>query len=457
MEYRLTMKLNSNCLLMEDSSGRSLCFDKAGFILQMRESLRLELQKEIKGIVQHEEQVVHKNLIKYSSLEKYDGEVYLVRNDDMLREFSQLVTVDLKEACRILLMILDIMQLYHQQGITLGGVSMGQLKKNEAGEVFLQDPPVMNHLSKSLEPLYRIDLPREVIKHQNWSEKSDVFSWGELAYRLFCEEDAFFADTPEDRINKIVQNNIIVPVDIQPKLSAELSQLIVDCLSQTPEERPSVDILINKITRMLNEGTYQVSDEEANSYADKARSNIKKFLLMERFQIWFRKYGFITCAITGVIIVIVAISFFAKAKRTITVNTPPRQVVDYYFQGIETLNTLLLDEALYKVKKDKSLEDMITNLFVLNKAQQGMSYSAQDFITASFPELKTDLLEESSSRVKYRTNYTLKIIMVRQIRYIQRTVELTVQPVKKIWQITDIKVIKDKNWEENIPEPTLNP
>jgi serine/threonine protein kinase len=457
MEYRFKKELNPNCLLMENQSGQSVIFDKAGLVMQMRESLRMEQQKELKAIIQKEEPVTHKNLLKYSSLEKYDGELYLVRDDDKVRELSRVVTIGLEEACRVLVTILEIMRVYHQQGVSLGGLSLGQLKKNGPGEIYLQDPPVMNHLNKSLEPLYRIDLPREVIKGQSWSEASDVFSWGELAYRLLCGEDAFLSETPEERIGKIIQTNIIAPKDVQPKLSAELNQLVIDCLNRLPEERPMVADLIEKMSLMLKEGSYRVSDQAAREYSNKAISNVKKYVMMERFQIWFRKYGVVTCVAVGLVLLFVTVTIFTKSKRTLTINTPSWKVVDYYYQGIQTLNTLLLDETLYKVKKSNSLADIITNLFVLNKVQQGMTYSSKDFITTSFPELKIELLEQHKTLAKYRAIFTLKITLERQIRYIQRTEEMTLRPVNKIWRITDIKVIKDKQWEEPNPTPSASP
>ncbi len=455
MEYRFIKEFNPDCLLMKSQSGQNICFDKAGLAVQMRESLRLELQKELKTIVQKEEPISHPNLIKYSSLEKYEGELYLVRDDDQPGEFFQVVTADIEEACRILLIILEIMQAYHRQGISMGGLSLGQLKKNSAGGFFLQDPPVMNRINKLLEPLYRIDLPREVIRGQIWSEASDVFSWGELAYRLLCGEDAFLAETPEERIKKIIQTNIIAPKDIQPKLNPELSRLVAGCLNRLPEERPKVSDLIIIILQMLNDGNCRVSDSEAMEYAEKAHSNVKKYVRMERFQAWFRKYGVITCIATGLVILFATVTILTKSKHTLTIDTSPREVVDYYFQSMGTLNNLLLDEIVYRVKDEDSFKGIITNLYIMNKVQQGMSYTIKNFITVSYPELKIESLKQTKTQAKYRAIFTLKIINQKQIRYIQRNEVLTLQPVNKVWRITNIEVVKNKQWEE--PNPAAQP
>jgi serine/threonine protein kinase len=446
MKHRLKKRWNEACLEMEDLSGQTVYFDKAGFLLQLRDSLRLELQKELKKVIMQERTIRHENLIKYTALEKYEGDLYLVRDDNHAEIFPMAIS-GLEEACRILLKILEIVGIYHEQGILLKGLSMGQLKQDSNGDFRLQDPLVMNFLSHSLEHIYRIDLPPEVIRGQDWSESSDIFSWGELAYQLLGGEDPFKANSPEERVEKIIKTNVIHLRDLQPKISQRLSQIIMDCLSPVPQKRPTVPGLIEQLTVMISEGNYQVSDQTAEAYTEKARNNRKKYQRVMDFQLWFKKYR-VPIYISLAIVLFIGIVLGTRQKSVLKVNTSPRTVVDYYYRGIKTLDPMLVNETLYKVNKKVSFDDMVVNLYVLSKGRQYMNRTNQDTVIVSFPEFKMMQLTRNKNSTSYRTDYTLKIYTTNQINCIQRTEELTLNPIRKIWRITNIRVIREKRWTE---------
>lgn len=454
MEYRLKQVLTEDCLAMEDSSGRTVYFDKAGFVIQLRDNLRLELQKELKTIMKAEETIRHENLIKYTALEKYEGEVYLVREDSHSKEISSLITTDLESAYRVVLKVLEIIQSYHEQGIPLKGLSLGQVKQDRNGDFRLQDPLVMNCLSNSLESIYRIDLPPEVIRGRNWNESSDIFSWGRLAYWLFGGDDPFRAKSPEDRVEKIMKSNVIQLKDLQPKLDQRLSRSIMDCLDPLPQKRPTTEGLIKQLTVMMDEGSYQVSDQAAEAYTEKARNNRKKYQFIEGFQLWFKKYR-IPVYISLAIVLFLALILSTRQKSILNVHTTPGAVVDYYYQGIKTLDPTLVNETLYKVKKEASFDEMVVNLYVLSRGRQYMSRSTQDTIIVSFPELKIAKLTQNTVSSSYRAEYTLKIHSINKINYIQRTEELTLKPIRKIWRITGIRVIREKRWTEETESSPL--
>lgn len=375
MEYRFIQALNAECLMMENQSGQVVYFDKVDFVIQLRDNLRLEFQKELKGVIQKEAALNHQNLIKYIALEKYQGELYLIRVDPQIEEISPKLPVSLEETCRNLLLVLGIMRCYHQQGITLGGLSPGQLKQDRDGKFLLQDPPVLNYLNQSLGHQYRIDIPFEVIRGRSWSEAADVFTWGALAYRLLGGADPFKANSPEDRVEKVVKANVIHLKDLQHKLSWQLSQLIMDCLNPSPNKRPTITGLIEQLILMINGGGYQVSDQAAERYAEKARLNRKKYELLEHFQLWFKKYQAGIYVSLGIVFLLLIMILSGRNKSVVTVNTPPGKVVNYYFQGIQKLDPTLVDETLYRVKQQKSFEETVVNLYVFNRGRQYMDRS----------------------------------------------------------------------------------
>jgi hypothetical protein len=449
MEYRLKQALRDDCLEMEDSAGQTVYFDKAGFGTQIRDSLRLEFQKELRDVVKAEEAIRHENLIKYIALEKYEGEIYWVRKDSPSQVISPLIPDNLESSCRVLLILLEIIQTYHSQGISLKGLSLGQIKQDQNGDFRLQDPLVINYLSDSLGPDYRVDIPLEVIRGQAWNESSDVFSWGQLAYRLLAGEDPFSAVSPEDRVEKIMRAKILDLRDFQPKLAPRLSRSIMDCLNPSPQKRPAIQGLIELFTEMINGGSYQVSGQEAENYAQKALNNRKKYQWGETYRIWFKKYQ-IPVFVALITVLIIGLIFSTRHRSVLTTKTFPRTVVDYYYQGVRNLDSTLINDTLYRVSKKASMDHMVVNLYISNRTRQYMTHTAQNTINITFPEFKITPLTQNKLFQRFRAEYRLRIDTIDRVTYIQRSEELTLRLVNKVWRITEIQVIKKKQWEEKV-------
>lgn len=455
MEYRLKKTLNPECLAIEDSSGQTLYFDKAGFVIQLRDNLRLGLQKELKAVIRSEDSIRHENLIQYTAMDKFDGEIYLIRKDGPSHEISPWTPDGLEASCRVLLTILRIIKHYHEQGIPLKGLSLGQLKQDQNGDFRLQDPPVMNYLSSSLESVYRIDLPPEVIRGGHWNESSDIFSWGQLAYRLLGGEDPFSAKTSEERIDKIMKAGMLDLRDLQPKINPQLSQSVMDCLNPLPQKRPTIGTLIEQLQWMIAEGSCQISDEAAENYTEKARKNRIQYHFSQNVKRWYKKYK-VPVYVSLAILLFLGLILATRPKGVLTVNTPPRMVVDYYYHGIQTLNPPLVGETLHKVNKQASFDELVINLYVSNRTRQYVSQTAQDTITVSFPKLKITRLSHGTLMNRFQADYLLKIDSINEIINIKRTEELTVKPIRKIWRITNIRVIREKRWTEKV-EPSPPP
>lgn len=452
MKYQLIKELSPDSLLMESEEGERVVFDLVSFPVMPRETYRLELQKELQEVAGKEENVLHENLIRYGGLEKYQGEIYLVDKNRGRAGIESFQTGDLGVTCQTLLMILEILQVYHQQGLVLGGLSPGLLKKDREGRFFLQDPLIMSHLSTSLDETYQISPPPEVIAGRGWNQQSDLFSWGLLAYRLLTGVDPFAATKPEDRIDKLAKSELVPPRDLRTTLSEPINQLVIGCLRKKPAQRPSLEILIRRLSEIIASGGIIVTQTEAQSYAVKAEASRKKFQTRENVRVWFRKYGLITLGSLAVVAVLIFTFLGSRTKGVLTFNTKPQEVLGYYFNAIKTLNTTLVDETVYHAKN--SFTDMVTNLYVLNRAQQGMTYSMKDYVKMEILDLKIQRLEEDSRHAVYRASYTLKVALPKEIRYFQREDEFSLEPVRKIWRITEIKILREKEWQENLEDST---
>lgn len=447
MPYQLVKELTPDCLLLQNEAGEKFIFDKVPFVVPPRESLRKDMQREIREIVEEEKSVKSSGLIKYINLDKYQDGFYLVRENSRRLSLKTVTNGNIEETCQALLHALKIIQIYHSNGMTLGGISVGLIKQGDDNGYYLQDPLVINYLWKSLEPEYQIERPAEVIEGNGWSQESDIFSWGAVAYYLLTGAEAYLAATQEDKAAKILRGSVISLNDHKPEISPALNKLIISCLNKNPLKRPKVENLISELTKLLESQMVTISEAEAKKLQEKAGLNRKKFKFQETIWLWFRKYGKLTVISLGIIIIAAWMFLGSKPKPTITATTTPMEVLNYYFEGVKKVDVLLVDEAIHKAKNN--LSQMVSNIHVINTTNKAADpVGAANQIKIDVEDLRVEKLSEKPEEIKYRVDYRIKVTAPRLVEYLERNDEFSLEPVKGIWRITDIKVLHQKNWKE---------
>ncbi|PAA78510.1 hypothetical protein BOX15_Mlig013584g1, partial [Macrostomum lignano] len=83
----------------------------------------------------------------------------------------------------------------------------------------------------------------EQMQKSAYTEKSDIWSLGIVAYELACLRPPFVADKQRDLATRIRRGEFEPPPDCY---SPALRALIADCLAVTPEHRPSVEDLLQR-------------------------------------------------------------------------------------------------------------------------------------------------------------------------------------------------------------------
>lgn len=451
MSYQLVKELSPNCLLMQNEAGEKLVFDKIPFAVPPRENLRREMQKEIREIIEEAKSIKAPGLIKYIGMEKYQNEYYLVRENSRSLCLKTVMDGKIEDTCQALLHVLKMVQVYHQSGKVLGGISIGLIKQGGKNSYYLQDPLVLNQLSKSLEPIYQIDRPPEVIMGHAWSMESDIFSWGVAAYRLITGVEPYRAGTPEEKVAKIQRGSVIPPNDLNPEIGPLLNKMILSCLNKNYLKRPKIESLITQLTKLLENQELTLPETEARKQRERAEKNRTKFKLRESLWLWFRKYGKIVGIGLGGVIIFIGIYFGSKPKPTITASTRPDQVVNYYFEGIRTINVSLMDEVTYKSKN--TLTDFISMVHVINATIRSTAPTSIEGLTKIEIEgLELEKISEKPEEVKYRAGYRLKVIRPQLIEYMERREVLSLRPVRKVWRITDIELLLNKHWKEEVEQ-----
>jgi hypothetical protein len=442
MRYRLVKQLTAESILVSTDTGREVILDKLDLPLNIKESYRLELHNDIRKIGAAEETVAHPGLLKYDGLEKFEDGYYLIRTGSEQEGIAPYQPGDLEAISRDLLSIARITDAYHRNGSVLSGMSLGQLKIAPGGELRFQDPPVINHLSRMLGEPYFFNMPPEVIKGAAWGEQSDVFSWGDLAYRLLTGEDPFRAGKSEDRAAKILEGMTIDPRNLECRLSEALSRMIMNCLAPDPNQRPKIATLVGELDGLIQGNQYQATPEAAGLFEEKAAVNRRRQLSREKIWMWWRKYG-VTALITVAVIAVFVLMGMNRGAPRITSRNKPLEVLNYYFKGIRDVDVSLMDETLYKAKN--SLSDTIGNIHVINVSRKANELNMKDdAIKVTVEGLTLEKKAETDESVVYGAKYTVKFTMPAQIQYIERQDEFTLRPVRKVWRINGIKVLKSK-------------
>lgn len=447
MAYQLIKELSPDCLIIQNEAGEKLVFDKIPFAVPPRENLRREMQKEVKEIVEETKAIKASGLIKYIGMEKYQNEYYFVRENSRSLCLKDVTEGTIEDTCQALLHVLKMVQAYHQSGKVLGGISVGLIKQSGKSSYYLQDPLVLNHLSKSLGQIYQIHRPPEVIAGHAWGMESDIFSWAVAAYRLITGMEPYQADTLEERVAKIQRGSVISLNDHKPEVGPSLNKLILSCLNKNYLKRPKVESLITQLTKLLENNEVTLPEAEAKKQQERAEKNRTRFKFKESVWLWFRKYGKIAGIGLMVSILFIGTYFGSKPKPTITPETKPNEVVNYYFEGIKTINDSLMDEATYKSKN--TLTDFISRVHVINAAIRSASPAAvEDLAKIAIDDLELEKILEKPEEIKYRAEYRLKVIRPQAIEYLERKEELSLKPIKKVWRITDIQLLLNKHWKE---------
>ncbi len=454
MNYQFRAELSPDALLFTDETGAKVIFDRIPFVMPPKENMRFELIKELKELINQPAVVTDPALIRYTGVEKFQGDLFLTREappEDPLPRFR---AQDLAAVCGALRQIARLAAEYQRNGAILEDLSPGMVRAAADGAAVLLDPALFRFLSKSLPEEFQVAPAPERILGRPVSAKTASFAWGMLAYQLLTGADPFAAKNPEERLDKIVRGSLLPLRDRRPEISPALNQLVLQALDADPGRRLAIEAIASRLEQLLADRGYRVSATEAQQYEEQSNVNQKRFESREKLHRWFKRYGLGT-GVALVVLVALAFLFKPQGMQVLKKQTPPLQVVRYYFQAVQRIDVSLVDETLYRAPN--SFSDMVTNLHVMNKAQQGYSLTTKDNATISFDGPIIRELSRTPEQVSYEAKYTLKLAMPTQIQYLTRTDRMTLKRIREIWRITDIKILSKSERQEKVKPAPASP
>jgi len=113
-------------------------------------------------------------------------------------------------------------------------------------------------------PLY---MAPELVRHEKYTEKIDVWSLGVVVYQLLCGKTPFDGVSLR-RINHNICNKE-VNFNSLTQISEEAKSFILHCLEKDPHKRPSIKELFD------DAWIQNIADQDGNENSDQVRVNLQ--------------------------------------------------------------------------------------------------------------------------------------------------------------------------------------
>ena len=322
-------------------------------------------------------QLKNKHYISYQSVKNIDGEYFLMRpkkNIEPLKEYLAANQIDLETTINWLKTILILFKQAKLANLEWQEIVPSSLWVNSQGEIFIVDPIITKQLSQ-----YRNDLnfdlkeklliPPGVLKGEEWNEQAQIYSICSFFYYLLTVKPLFSSQKNAKLMAEIKQIKPLEPQIINPKLSDQLNQLLVNCLAKDYLDRPTdFTAVINKINNLKNNNQLRSKVKKEKKIKKKQLWN-KKLFKLKTASFWFlHNYGKLSTVLLLVIAVLTTFVLSGGYEPVVDQKTDSESVVKYFYQAIDNKNINLLEETI-NPEQLPHIESMVVNGYVIEIAK----------------------------------------------------------------------------------------
>ena len=92
----------------------------------------------------------------------------------------------------------------------------------------------------------------EHLQHQALDQRADIFAFGVTAYEVLTGAKPFPGETPDEILRKQVNDELIVPRDLNPDIPLALEKIILKCLQRDMATRyPYMSVVVRDLEAVL--------------------------------------------------------------------------------------------------------------------------------------------------------------------------------------------------------------
>ena len=338
-----------------------------------------DIIKKIKELIKGQrEELFAEQYLSYQSIENIDGEYYLLRkNKDLapLKEYLAANEVEVSQIIKWLQTILDLFEQAAARDLDWSGILPASLWVDNEGALYIIDPLVTEEIMPYREELKfdfnaKLLLPPEIIKGKEWDARAQIYSISAFFYYLLTAKPLFKEVESARLMFKIKNIQPLEPHIINPKLSAELSTLVLDLLAKEKQYRPQGFKIVNRRLERLIDNKQLLS-----SAREEKKTRVKQILLKSLFKIketsfyFAYKYGKMTIAIVVALGVVLSFALSGGYKEVIDKETSAQEVVDYFYKSINHKRINRFKETI-EVEKLPHIESMIMHGYIIETGKK---------------------------------------------------------------------------------------
>lgn len=452
-----TTRNGRTLLLAEDHSGRKLLLEEVELSVSPKE---LDLIQKLRQMIKNAGKTKNDNdkLLVYIGIERLKDQFYLVLPFHQglwdhwdLRDERVFSPHELVAAGKVMIEALNILK---EESDMPKGFFFTDLVPLGPSDWGVLDPRIKALLApyRPEDELRKYFLPPEIIKGSDWGMAANLYTIGLTMYYLGTGVFPFPLEREEETITAVIREKPVDPRFHQPAIGGKLAETITALLEKEPGRRPGSEEVLQKLEKLTGSGESLAGPEEAARFRQESEAVIRRAERKRKIFWWWQRLKW-PVAIIAIFIIFFVFTGRSGYQEVITNETKPRQVVDFFYQGLAELNISQLEETLGKGVGNE-FRHIVTNLHVISKMR--MAYEGKTIPFLVVEGLKVaETPESTAERPAFTGEYIIKIAEGLEYVVQQRRDLLFLGKVKGEWRIIFIDSRVLSEGREALPDPVL--
>ncbi len=412
-----------------------------------RSRVIVEVVKDIKEILEaRRDKITHPAYLKYSDIKQINGEYCLLREGE--KEYQPLYSYieenepTLDKKVEWVITLGEVFEEAENKGLEFPLISLESLWIDTEGNLMVLDPGITALVGQYREsdfpyPSKEIYYPPEFYKKQMIDERGRIYSSGVILYFLLTEKFPFSSQNKADLIDEILNTEPVEPCYFNSGISTKLNYFLLKALKKDSDKRfKNWSDYLKNLERLRNDQDLKATSEEKLSHQERANRILKSSRRKQSIRSFWRKHWKVVTIIAVSIAVFIGIGLMDSTVPVVTTDTSPEQIVELFYQGIDTKNFQYLEETCDIDLKH--LDKMVMETYVIEKVKNAYSTEGSMEKVFGLENLRYTQVNKGAEPV-FKVNYTFYIYRAEAQRdEVQMEDLLTLNRLQGKWKIIEI-------------------